>query len=553
MAAIADGVARSFRLFTPLQAYRLDIAGSLAGVIIFSILSFISTPPVCWGVIVCLVYVVLLLKDLKLTDPVSIIQMMSLVLLTITLGNESLTAGFTWSPYYKIGIHDKMNGGYRVTVNGIPQQSIESIVLRKTHEPFYFIPYQRLPKNTTLNNVLIIGAGTGGDVAIALKEGARHVDAVEIDPRIYQIGKTLNPDHPYFDPRVTIHINDGRAFIQNLNATYDLIIFALPDSLTLVSGQSSLRLENYLFTLESITKMRQHLSVNGIFAMYNYYREPWLIDRFANTLATAFNHAPCLDTYGADKHWLSVLTIDKTVSLMQCPQLWQPISDKIIQPSSDNHPFIYLKENRIPALYLGSLLLILCITITAIKVTGTTYRSLLNYTDLFLMGAAFLLLETKNIINFALYFGTTWLVNALVFIGILMTVYLAIEVTSRVKFFNQHVLYGVLLVTLFIAWLIPEYYLLTLSLPLRFIAATALAFAPIFVANLIFAERFRNTSHSTDAFGANLIGAMFGGVLEYISLVIGYHALIIVVAVLYTFAILFMPKHINKLATTGTV
>ena len=36
-----------------------------------------------------------------------------------------------------------------------------------------------------------------------------------------------------------------------------------------------------------------------------------------------------------------------------------------------------------------------------------------GYVDLFFMGAAFLLLETKNIVQFALLFGTTWFVNAL--------------------------------------------------------------------------------------------------------------------------------------------
>ena len=42
-----------------------------------------------------------------------------------------------------------------------------------------------------------------------------------------------------------------------------------------------------------------------------------------------------------------------------------------------------------------------------------------RYLDLFFMGAAFLLLETKSIVQFALLFGTTWLVNSLVFAGIL--------------------------------------------------------------------------------------------------------------------------------------
>ena len=78
-------------------------------------------------------------------------------------------------------------------------------------------------------------------------------------------------------------IDDGRAFLERSDDRYDLILFALPDSLTLVSGQSSLRLESYLFTREAMEVARDHLTPDGVFAMYNYYRYPWLADRLANT------------------------------------------------------------------------------------------------------------------------------------------------------------------------------------------------------------------------------------------------------------------------------
>ncbi len=84
-----------------------------------------------------------------------------------------------------------------------------------------------------------MGAGSGSDVAIALAEGpgacGREVD---IDPRILQIGAEKNPDRAYDDPRVTVHVNDGRAFLQSTDTKYDLILFALPDSLALVNGAS---------------------------------------------------------------------------------------------------------------------------------------------------------------------------------------------------------------------------------------------------------------------------------------------------------------------------
>jgi hypothetical protein len=149
------------------------------------------------------------------------------------------------------------------------------------------------------------------------------------------------------------------------------------------------------------------------------------------------------------------------------------------------------------------------------------------------MGAAFLLLETKSVVQFALLFGTTWFVNALVFAGILLTVLIAIEVERRVRIGRRTQLFVLLFGALAVAYLVPADSLLALAFVPRFLAATALAFAPVFLANLIFAERFRDTEDSTTAFGANLLGAMVGGTLEYLSLITGYRALLVLAGVLY--------------------
>jgi hypothetical protein len=96
---------------------------------------------------------------------------------------------------------------------------------------------------------------------------------------------------------VTTHVNDGRAFLQSSHTKYDLILFALPDSLALVNGASQIRLESFLFTQEALQSVRDHLKPDGGFAMYNYYRENWLIDRLAGTAATVFGHTPCVDNF----------------------------------------------------------------------------------------------------------------------------------------------------------------------------------------------------------------------------------------------------------------
>ena len=126
--------------------------------------------------------------------------------------------------------------------------------------------------------------------------------------------------------------------------------------------------------------------------------------------------------------------------------------------------------------------------------------------------------------------------NSLVFVGLLLAVYLAIEVARRVDLGASWRLYAGLLVALAVAWIVQPELLLGLNIVPRFLVAVTVAFVPVFLANLVFAQRFRDVAASTVAFGANLLGAMLGGVLEYVSLITGYRLLLIVVGALYAAA-----------------
>jgi Spermine/spermidine synthase domain len=532
MATIGEGVARTFIRFRPLDAYRLDIAGSIVGIAAFSLLSFLDAKPVVWALVVAVVMLLLFGRRTGL------LQVAAVVTLVTLLWSESLSSSDIWSPYYRISVTKAGGDTYAINVNGIPHQNI--IPARKLQK-VYSLPYLHAPGNP-LNNVLIIGAGTGDDVANALREGAKHIDAVEIDPQLYQVGKRLNPDHPYQNPRVSVHINDGRAFLEQTHAKYDMILFALPDSLTLVAGQSSLRLESYLFTLQAVEAAKAHLNPgDGLFAMYNYYRTTWLRDRLANTLEVAFGHAPCADNEGFS---LSMLSVTVNPSAMHCSTVWQRPAN-VVPPATDDHPFVYLDGNSIPSLYLVTLGLILLASILLVRTVSGPYRRMTGYLDLFFMGAAFLLLETKNIVQFALLFGTTWFVNALVTAGVLVAVFAAVAVSRHVVIRRSALLYAGLLATLVVAWAVPPGSLLSLSPVPRFVAAVIIAFAPIFLANMVFAQRFRDIGDSGTAFGANLLGAMIGGILEYSSLIIGYRWLLVLVALLYGLAFVTGWRHLR--------
>ena len=131
--------------------------------------------------------------------------------------------------------------------------------------------------------MLIIGAGSGNDVQAALANGVRHVDAVEIDPVIYEIGRNDHPEPALRrSPRDRPPRRRPRASSARRTQTYDLVIYALVDSLVLHSGYSSLRLESFLFTEQAFRDIKAKLKPGGVFAMYNYFRQGWVVGRLAD-------------------------------------------------------------------------------------------------------------------------------------------------------------------------------------------------------------------------------------------------------------------------------
>lgn len=538
MAGIGQGVARTFARFRPLEAYRLDILGSIAGIVVFSALAYWELPPIAWGSISAIGFAVLLGRHMRWWQWAAALAVVAL------LGTQSFRSHEYWSPYYKVTTARVRGvpGALKVFANDIPHQTLYPISTLRKVQPFYLYPYRHVNRRS-LNDVLIVGAGTGNDLATALSESAKHIDAVEIDPVLQRLGSQYNPDHPYQNPRVSTHINDGRAYLQQTGKHYNLILFALPDSLTVLGGQSNLRLENYLFTIEAMREVRSHLKPDGVFAMYNFY-QPFLLNRYASTLQAAFGHRPCVEVGGGfvGGRREAVLTIAANGATRRCTTPWHGTK---IAPATDNHPFPYLATNSIPSFYLVVLGFILVASLLIVRAVGSPFGGMARYLDLAFMGAAFLLLETKNIVQFALLFGTTWLVNSLVFTGVLLSVLAAVEVVRHVRLPRPMALYAVLLASLALAWLIPQESLLSLPATARLPAASAIAFGPIFLANLVFSQRFMDVASSTTAFATNLLGAMAGGVLEYLALISGYRFLLIVVAVLYGGAFILGRRHLG--------
>ncbi len=222
--------------------------------------------------------------------------------------------------------------------------------------------------------------------------------------------------------------------------------------------------------------------------------------------------------------------------------------------ATDDWPFLYLREPSISTHYILALAMVLAfaagmVTLAARR-AGIRARRFSPF--FFVLGVAFLLLETRSLVTFSLLFGTTWLVNALVFFGILASVLLAIWVNTVSPIRRPWILYVGLVLAILASWLVPGKSLLIDPPWLRYGVAIGLAFAPVFFANLVFSHAFRDTLTADMAFAANLLGAMVGGAVKYAAMALGYQALLLIVAGLYVAAWL-ASTHIRLLADRDLV
>jgi len=383
-----------------------------------------------------------------------------------------------------------------------------------------------------------------------------------------KLGAQLHPDRPYSDPHVEQVNADGRVFLRNTQEKYDLIIFALPDSLTLTSSIASLRLESFLFTQDGLLAARSALSPDGVLVLYNYYREPWLIEKLSDMVSRTFRRDSFVSTYGGKGRGAVIINGPRLREIEQgrfgpyreaarasvgtelsvTGEGFMPNHDR--PAATDDWPFVYLPRKSFPSIYLKGLFAIAVISLVGILAIAP--RSTLRRFDwhMFFLGVAFALLEVKALTTFALLFGSTWNVNSLVFFAILTSVLLAVVVNARFRFRRIWIFYILLFGMLALNLAIRPETLLLPSILARYLIASALAFAPVFLANVIFSNSFRDTELADVAFASNLFGIMVGGMLEYLSMLFGYHLLLVLVIAFYALAMILRPAQISAEVST---
>jgi SAM-dependent methyltransferase len=557
-ATLAQRMGREMASLPPLRGYTLNLLGSLAGVVGFGVVSWLQLSPTWWFGLGFAAAAPLLLIREPGEDNVSRLRVpavaVNLSLLAVSLVLVDVMArGSLWSPYYRITV-GQQGPDTVVEVNNIFHQSMAPVDQK---EYFYQWPYTVF--GDTFENVLVLGAGSGTDVAAALKHGAKHVDAVEIDPVIVRLGRQYHPDKPYSDPRVTVVTDDARHFLRTTTRQYDLVVFALIDSLTMQSSFSGVRLESYMFTEESFRAVRERLAPDGLLVVYNYFRERWLVDRLANIAAAAFGQEPRVHVHEARAYLGVMMAGPRLSSLTSDPEIPERVTafgqshapsparshrrDPSIEPAVDDWPFLYLRDRHMPAHYLQALALILVVSTIVVLVV-------LRYADpagragrrgwswqFFLLGAGFMLLETKSIIQFALLWGSTWVVASLAIASVLSMALAANYVVAKVEIQRPWLVGGALLALLAANFMIPVGRIGFESRVVESVFYAVLMFSPILCAGLLFGSAIKHSASVSRDYGTNLLGAMVGGVGEYLSLITGFRALLVVIALCYIGAI----------------
>jgi SAM-dependent methyltransferase len=542
-----------------LRAYAINLLGSLAGVAAFALMSWLQLPPVVWFAVAFAAAAPFLFEGRTPKAAANV------ALLAVSLALVwQMERGSLWSPYYKINVSQDRSDTV-IEVNNIFHQSMAPV---EHKEYFYQWPYTAF--GDTFEDVLILGAGSGTDVAAALRHGAKHVDAVEIDPVILRLGKERHPDRPYDDPRVTTIVDDARHYLATTAKQYDLVVFALMDSLTVQSSFSGVRLESYMFTEESFRAVRDHLKPRGLMVLYNYFREKWLVDRLANTAARVFEQEPRVHVH-QERAFLAVMLAGPRLS--DAPALPAPPAhvmaygqaqdasppqplhrDASIVPATDDWPFLYMRAPELPRHYLAALASVLAVSVLAVgavmawnatsaktAIEGSAWhalRSLRSSFHFMMLGAGFMLLETKSIVQFALLWGSTWSSASLAIASVLVMALAAALVASRVEIRRGGPIAAVLLGLIVLNYFLPVGRVSFSSRLVESIFYGALVFSPVFFAGLLFSRSFRRSSSTAADFGANLLGAMVGGVAEYLSLLTGYRFLLILVGGCYLLAVL---------------
>jgi len=543
-----------------ISAYTVNIIGSLAGIALFTLLSFMFLPPAIWFLLTgaSAAGIFWKLPSLRWACVAVFLTCAGLASLGPGKGSKVL-----WSPYQKLTVTPfRQNGeivSYGIKSNTSWHQQIFNLspnfvashpwffkIFPAEYNP-YNLPYHFYPSPPS---VLVLGAGTGNDVAAALRNGARRVVAVEIDPLVLNLGKQLHFEQPYASSRVHVVLNDARSYIQNSSERFDLIIFSLLDSLTTSSYYTNIRIDNYVYTLEAIAATSRLLKPDGILVLkIVMVHDPAQSSRLAELEQAVFDSPPLVfqtvrPVYTAAARFFIDGSQSRIARALLDPRLAAYVNEGRIPTiahvplTTDDWPYLYQHEPGMPAsvIVISTMLIMLCGFF--LRETGTPLRALRWH--FFFLGAGFLILEAQIISRMALFFGTTWLVNSIVIAAILVMIVAANLLVQWKPSISYMSAYGGIFASILIGYLVPIESFFFSSVWVKGLTAAFILCLPVFFAGIVFIRSFAREGFQSEALGSNLFGALVGGMLESISMWTGMRSLLILAGLLYLASLIAM-------------
>jgi SAM-dependent methyltransferase len=533
----------------PLQAYGLNLLGSLAGVALMLGTSLLWTPPVIWFLLCFAGFAVFQAFSRRALVAGTLFTVGAVAALSWPVG-----AGWEriYSPYQLLERGAGERGLMMIRAAGHYYQRVHDLAYplqaisprERFLGNYYELPYRLRPEPA--GRVAIVGSGTGNDVAAALRAGARAVDAIEIDPAIQELGRMYHPEQPYSDPRVLFVNDDARSFLRATGASYDLIVYGLLDSHTLLSHASSVRLDSFVYTVEGLREARARLRPGGVVSLSFAVLSPELGRKIYVMMQQAFDGHPPVCVHA--NYDLSVIFLQSKEGDLKLPgellartgfaDVTSTFSDPalLVDVSTDDWPFFYMPRRVYPSSYLIMVGLVLLLSV-AFFASFVRDRPRFDHAAFFFLGAGFMLVETKGITELGLALGNTWQVIGVVIAGVLVMAYLANGVVAALGISRPAVPYALLLASLGLGLAVAR----AGGFPptaVGKLATVGVLTLPLFFSGIVFSTLVARTKGLAGAIALNLLGAMCGGLLEYNSMYFGFQFLYWVAIALYAAAAL---------------